>query len=70
MPEYMSKRFGGQRLRVYFALLSLVLYIFTKCSVRFYRAVCIKYASYSIFSPVCHKLAITTVSRQLFTVYT
>ena len=33
MPEYLSKRFGGQRLRVYFTLLSLVLYIFTKCSV-------------------------------------
>ena len=33
MPEYLSKRFGGQRIRVYFAFLSLVLYIFTKCSV-------------------------------------
>ena len=33
MPEYLSKRFGGQRLRVYFAILSLILYIFTKCSV-------------------------------------
>ncbi|KAL5013821.1 hypothetical protein ScPMuIL_008091 [Solemya velum] len=32
MPEYLSKRFGGQRLRVYFAVLSLILYIFTKCS--------------------------------------
>ncbi|XP_076451212.1 sodium/myo-inositol cotransporter-like [Babylonia areolata] len=32
MPEYLSLRFGGQRLRVYFALLSLVLYVFTKCS--------------------------------------
>ena len=33
MPEYLTKRFGGERLRVYFALLSLILYIFTKCSV-------------------------------------
>ncbi|XP_033759264.1 sodium/myo-inositol cotransporter-like [Pecten maximus] len=32
MPEYLSKRFGGTRLRVYFAVLSLILYIFTKCS--------------------------------------
>ncbi|XP_063410752.1 sodium/myo-inositol cotransporter-like [Mytilus trossulus] len=32
MPEYLSKRFGGVRLRVYFAVLSLILYIFTKCS--------------------------------------
>lgn len=33
MPEYLSKRFGGNRLKVYFALLSLLLYIFTKLSV-------------------------------------
>ena len=33
MPEYLAKRFGGNRLRVYFALMSLVLYIFTKLSV-------------------------------------
>lgn len=33
MPEYLSKRFGGSRLRVYFAILSLVLYVFTKLSV-------------------------------------
>lgn len=32
MPEYLTKRFGGTRLRVYFAILSLILYIFTKCS--------------------------------------
>ncbi|KAK7480838.1 hypothetical protein BaRGS_00027924 [Batillaria attramentaria] len=32
MPEYLSKRFGGQRLRVYFAFLSLFLYVLTKCS--------------------------------------
>lgn len=32
MPEYLSKRFGGQRMRIYFASLSLILYIFTKCS--------------------------------------
>lgn len=32
MPEYLTKRFGGERLRVYFAILSLILYIFTKCS--------------------------------------
>lgn len=34
MPQYLSKRFGGTRLRVYFAVLSLILYIFTKCSVK------------------------------------
>lgn len=36
MPEYLSKRFGGRRLKVYFAILSLVLYIFTKLSVDLY----------------------------------
>ena len=34
LPEYMSKRFGGQRLRVYLAILSLILYVVTKMSVR------------------------------------
>nr|XP_046238468.1 sodium/myo-inositol cotransporter-like [Scatophagus argus] len=36
MPEYLSKRYGGKRLKVYFAALSLVLYIFTKLSVDLY----------------------------------
>ncbi|XP_070711536.1 sodium/myo-inositol cotransporter-like [Pempheris klunzingeri] len=35
-PEYLSKRFGGRRLKVYFASLSLILYIFTKLSVDLY----------------------------------
>ena len=32
MPEYLCKRFGGQRIRVYLSLLALILYIFTKIS--------------------------------------
>ncbi|OWK14921.1 SLC5A1 [Cervus elaphus hippelaphus] len=32
MPEYLRKRFGGQRIQVYLSVLSLVLYIFTKIS--------------------------------------
>uniref|UniRef100_A0A8C4LZX6 Sodium/glucose cotransporter 1 n=1 Tax=Equus asinus asinus TaxID=83772 RepID=A0A8C4LZX6_EQUAS len=32
MPEYLKKRFGGQRIQVYLSLLSLLLYIFTKIS--------------------------------------
>lgn len=36
MPEYLSKRFGGHRIQVYFAVLSLILYIFTKLSVDLY----------------------------------
>ena len=33
LPEYMNKRFGGTRIRIYLSVLSLVLYIFTKISV-------------------------------------
>ena len=33
MPEYLRLRFGGQRIRVYLAVLALVLYVFTKISV-------------------------------------
>lgn len=36
MPEYLSKRFGGNRLKVYFAILSVILYIFTRLSVDLY----------------------------------
>ncbi|XP_076821876.1 sodium/myo-inositol cotransporter-like isoform X1 [Clavelina lepadiformis] len=36
MPEYLSKRFGGTRLRVFMAILSLLLYIFTEVSVNLY----------------------------------
>ncbi|XP_041348144.1 sodium/glucose cotransporter 4-like [Gigantopelta aegis] len=32
MPEYLRKRFGGQRIRVYLSCLALILYIFTKIS--------------------------------------
>ena len=33
MPEYLRKRFGGQRIRIYLAVLALILYVFTKISV-------------------------------------
>lgn len=36
MPEYLFKRYGGNRLKVYFACLSVLLYIFTKLSVDLY----------------------------------
>ena len=35
LPEYMNKRFGGNRIRIYLSVLSLVLYTFTKISVSF-----------------------------------
>lgn len=34
LPEYLAKRFGGQRIRIYISVLSLILYVFTKISVR------------------------------------
>lgn len=33
LPEYLKKRFGGQRLQIYTSVLSLILYIFTRISV-------------------------------------
>ena len=33
MPEYLRERFGGQRIRMYLAVLTLLLYVFTKISV-------------------------------------
>ena len=36
LPEYMMKRFGGQRIRMYLAVLSMILYVFTKISVNLY----------------------------------
>lgn len=32
MPEYIKKRFGGDRIQIYLSVLSLILYIFTKIS--------------------------------------
>ncbi|CAL4067441.1 unnamed protein product [Meganyctiphanes norvegica] len=32
MPEYLRERFGGQRIRVYLSVLTLMLYVFTKIS--------------------------------------
>ncbi|XP_063843627.1 sodium/mannose cotransporter SLC5A10-like isoform X1 [Scylla paramamosain] len=36
LPEYTKKRFGGRRIQTYLAVLSLILYIFTKISVNMY----------------------------------
>ncbi|KAK3579954.1 hypothetical protein CHS0354_033472 [Potamilus streckersoni] len=36
IPEYMSKRFGGNRLRIYLSVVSLILYTLTKISVDVY----------------------------------
>ncbi|XP_037666155.1 sodium/glucose cotransporter 5 isoform X6 [Choloepus didactylus] len=36
MPEYLQKRFGGQRIRTYLSVLSLLLSVFTKISIDLY----------------------------------
>ncbi|XP_064616988.1 sodium/glucose cotransporter 4-like [Liolophura sinensis] len=36
MPEYLKKRYGGKRLRIYLSVLSLVVYIITKISIEMY----------------------------------
>ncbi|XP_070245708.1 sodium/mannose cotransporter SLC5A10 isoform X3 [Bos mutus] len=36
MPEYMQKRYGGQRIRMYLSVLSLLLSVFTKISIDLY----------------------------------
>ena len=33
LPEYIQKRYGGQRIRMYLSVLSLLLSVFTKISV-------------------------------------
>ena len=36
MPEYLRKRFGGQRIRIYQSVLAIILYVFTKISLKIY----------------------------------
>ncbi|XP_046326742.2 sodium/myo-inositol cotransporter-like [Haliotis rufescens] len=36
MPQYLAMRFGGNRLRIYYAVLSLILYVLTRCSTNLY----------------------------------
>ncbi|KAK3595791.1 hypothetical protein CHS0354_025428 [Potamilus streckersoni] len=36
MPEYLKKRFGGQRIRIYLVVLALLLYVFSKLSADLY----------------------------------
>ena len=49
VPEYLRKRFGGQRIRVYLSVLALLLSIFTKISVRNSNLEIVKLISTVIF---------------------
>ncbi|RWS13707.1 sodium/glucose cotransporter-like protein [Dinothrombium tinctorium] len=63
MPEYLQKRFGGQRIRVYLAVLALMLSIFTKISADLYAgAIFIKQSlDWDLYASVCLLLVIASV---------
>ncbi|XP_053411019.1 sodium/glucose cotransporter 2 isoform X1 [Nycticebus coucang] len=63
MPQYLRKRFGGHRIRLYLSMLSLFLYIFTKISVdMFSGAVFIQQAlGWNIYASVIALLLITMI---------
>ncbi|CAG5867378.1 unnamed protein product [Menidia menidia] len=63
MPEYLKKRFGGQRIRIYLSVLSLILYVFTKISAdMFSGAIFIQQAlGLNIYVAVIALLAITAL---------
>ncbi|XP_064460618.1 sodium/mannose cotransporter SLC5A10-like [Ornithodoros turicata] len=66
MPEYLRKRFGGQRIRIYLSVLALLLSIFTKISADLFAgAIFIKQAlGWNLYVSVCILLAVAC----LFTV--
>ncbi|XP_047473374.1 sodium/glucose cotransporter 5-like [Penaeus chinensis] len=63
VPEYMKKRFGGTRIQMYLAGLSLLLYIFTKISVDLYSgALFINQAlQWNIYLSIMALLALTAL---------
>ncbi|XP_068024171.1 sodium/glucose cotransporter 2-like isoform X2 [Melanerpes formicivorus] len=63
MPEYLGLRFGGSRIRLYLALLSLVLYISTKISVDMYSgAIFIQEAlGWNLYASVGALLGVTAI---------
>ncbi|XP_064459974.1 sodium/mannose cotransporter SLC5A10-like [Ornithodoros turicata] len=64
MPEYLRKRFGGQRIRIYLAVLALLLYIFTKISADLYAgALFIRESlNWNLYASIAVLLAITVIS--------
>ncbi|XP_064460619.1 sodium/glucose cotransporter 4-like [Ornithodoros turicata] len=63
MPEYLRKRFGGQRIRVYLSVLALLLSIFTKISADLFAgAIFIKQAlDWNLYMSVCILLALACI---------
>ncbi|EAW50439.1 solute carrier family 5 (sodium/glucose cotransporter), member 10, isoform CRA_a [Homo sapiens] len=50
LPEYIQKRYGGQRIRMYLSVLSLLLSVFTKISYRSLRQMPLAYCRRFAFS--------------------
>lgn len=63
MPEYLRKRFGGQRIRVYLSVLALILYIFTKISADLFAGAMFieKAMNWDMYSAIILLLAISAV---------
>ncbi|XP_043557198.1 sodium/myo-inositol cotransporter-like [Chiloscyllium plagiosum] len=63
MPEYLSKRYGGNRIKIYFALLSLLLYVFTKLSIDLYAGALFIRASlgWDLYLSIVVLIALTAV---------
>uniref|UniRef100_A0A4X1SZJ4 Sodium/mannose cotransporter SLC5A10 n=1 Tax=Sus scrofa TaxID=9823 RepID=A0A4X1SZJ4_PIG len=63
MPEYIQKRYGGQRIRMYLSVLSLLLSIFTKISIDLYAGalfvhICL---GWNFYLSTCLMLVITAL---------
>ncbi|XP_048407897.1 sodium/myo-inositol cotransporter 2-like [Stegostoma tigrinum] len=63
MPEYLLKRFGGQRIHFLIALLSLIIYIFTKIAVDIYAGAIIIHIAlqWDLYFSVIGLLFLTTI---------
>ncbi|XP_076333210.1 sodium/glucose cotransporter 4-like isoform X3 [Tachypleus tridentatus] len=63
MPEYLQKRFGGQRIQVYLSVLALLLYVFTKISADLFAgAIFIEQSlNWDLYVSVCVLLAVAAI---------
>ena len=68
MPQYLRKRFPGNRIRTYLAVLSLFLYIFTKISADLYAGslfLTLSIPELNIYLAVIILLAVTGLVRRI-----
>ncbi|NXQ51845.1 SC5A9 protein, partial [Anthoscopus minutus] len=63
MPQYLQKRFGGERIQIYMSVLSLIIYIFTKISVDIFAGALFIQTSlgWNIYLATVALLAVTSV---------